>query len=163
VEQGKESEKIAVMQNALNGTMEIETVGDRLVGLNLLGLAQGKLGQADQGIAKIDEALALASKSKKSGHEGDLHLAKGQLFLMKDARALRKAQQCFRTAIGIARKRYAKSDELAAVLHLARLLASKGRHDAARTMLADIYNWFTEGFDTADLQDAKALLDELGA
>jgi predicted ATPase len=82
---------------------------------------------------------------------------------MKDARALRKAQQCFRTAIGIARKRYAKSDELAAVLHLARLLASKGRRDEARTTLADIYNWFTEGFDTADLKDAKTLLDELSA
>ena len=82
---------------------------------------------------------------------------------MKDARALRKAQQCFRTAIGIVRKRYAKSDELAATLHLARLLASKGRRGEARTMLANIYNWFTEGFDTADLQDAKVLLDQLSA
>jgi class 3 adenylate cyclase/tetratricopeptide (TPR) repeat protein len=161
VEQGKEQEKIAVMQDALNGTMEAWTVGDRLLGLNLLGLAQGKVGQADQGIAKIDEALVLASKSKKSGHAGDLYLAKGQLFLMKDARAARKAQQCFRAAIGIARKQYAKSEELAAALHLARLLASRGRRDDARTILGDIYNWFTEGFDTADLKDAKALLDEL--
>jgi tetratricopeptide (TPR) repeat protein len=160
VEQGRD-EKIAVIQDALNGTMETWTVGDRLIGLNLLGLAEGKVGQVDQGIAKIDEALVLASKSKKSGHASDLYLAKGQLCLMRDARAARKAQQCFRAAIRIAREQYAKSEELAATLHLARLLASKGRRDEARTMLTGIYNWFTEGFDTPDLKDAKALLDEL--
>jgi len=83
--------------------------------------------------------------------------------LMKDPRARRKAQQCFSTAIGIARDQRAKSDELAAVIHLARLLGSNGRREKARAMLSEIYNWFTEGFDTADLKDAKALLDGLSA
>jgi tetratricopeptide (TPR) repeat protein len=161
VEQGMSNDKIAVMHEALYSAMDTLTFGGKLLGLNLLGLAQGKIGQADQGIAKIDEALALANKSKKSVHAVDLYLVKGQIFLMKDARALRKAEQCFRMAIGIAREQRAKSYELAAVLNLARLLVSKGRRDAARAMLAQIYGWFTEGFDTADLKDAKALLDDL--
>jgi tetratricopeptide (TPR) repeat protein len=161
VEQGKTSDNIAVMHNALYNAMDTLTVSEKLLGLILLGLAQGKVGQADQGIAKIDEALELVNKSKKSGYAVDLHLVKGQIFLMKDARALRKAEQCFRMAIGIAREQRAKSDELAAVLHLARLFVSKGRRDEARAMLAEIYGWFTEGFDTADLKEAKALLDEL--
>ena len=74
-----------------------------------------------------------------------------------------KAEQCFRTAIEIARRQSAKSVELRATTSLARLLAKQGRRDEARAMLAEIYGWFTEGFDTADLKDAKALLDELDA
>jgi predicted ATPase len=72
-----------------------------------------------------------------------------------------KAENCFQRAIEIARKRSAKTLELRATTSLARLL-DKQRRKEARTMLADIYNWFTEGFDTADLKDAKALLNELG-
>jgi predicted ATPase len=73
-----------------------------------------------------------------------------------------KAEQCFRTAIEIARWQSARSMELRATTSLARLLAGSGRRDEAHAMLAEIYGWFTEGFDTADLKDAKALLDELG-
>ena len=72
-----------------------------------------------------------------------------------------EAQSCFERAIEIARKQSAKSWELRATTSLARFLAKQGRRDEARTMLTEIYNWFTEGFDTADLKDAKALLDEL--
>ena len=71
------------------------------------------------------------------------------------------AELCFNTAIEIARRQSARSQELRATTSLARLLAKQGRRDEARAMLADIYGWFTEGFDTADLKDAKALLDEL--
>jgi predicted ATPase len=72
------------------------------------------------------------------------------------------AEESFRTAIDIAKKQQAKSWELRATTSLARLLANQGKRAEARTMLADIYNWFTEGFATADLKDAKALLDQLG-
>jgi predicted ATPase len=80
---------------------------------------------------------------------------------MGNNRAEIEAAQCFRDAIEVARRQSAKSLELRATMSLARLLASQGRHDEARTTLADIYNWFTEGFDTPDLKDAKALLEEL--
>ena len=71
--------------------------------------------------------------------------------------------QNFEDAIEVARRQSAKSWELRATTSFARLLADQGRREEARTMLAEIYNWFTEGFDTADLKDAKALLDELTA
>jgi predicted ATPase len=74
-----------------------------------------------------------------------------------------KAEPCFRTAIEIARRQSARSQELRATTSLARLLDNQGKRDEARAMLAEIYGWFTEGFDTSDLKDARALLDELKA
>ena len=76
---------------------------------------------------------------------------------------LAEAEGCFRTPIEIARGQSARMAESRATTSLARLLRGTGRRDEARTMLAEIYGWFTEGFDTADLKDAKALLDELSA
>ena len=73
-----------------------------------------------------------------------------------------RADRDFRETIAVARRIGSKAFELRATTSLARLLAKQGQRDEARAMLADIYNWFTEGFDTADLKDAKALLDELG-
>jgi predicted ATPase len=73
------------------------------------------------------------------------------------------AEADFREAIALARNMSAKAWELRATMSLARLLAKQGRRDEARAMLAEIYGWFTEGFDTADLKDAKSLLDQLGA
>jgi predicted ATPase len=84
---------------------------------------------------------------------------KGELLLANPTLHARLADDCFRDAIRIARKRSAKSWELRAATSLARLLNPQGRRDEARAMLANIYNWFTEGFDTHDLIDAKALLD----
>jgi predicted ATPase len=83
--------------------------------------------------------------------------------LAQDASDSAKAEQCFRTAIEIARRQSARSPELRATTSLARLLAKQGKRDEARAMLAEIYGWFTEGFDTADLKDAKALLEELSS
>jgi predicted ATPase len=88
-----------------------------------------------------------------------MHLLNGRLLESKCK--LAEAENAFRTSIETARRQSAKSLELRATTNLARLLAKQGRRDEARSMLADIYNWFTEGFDTADLKDAKALLEEL--
>ena len=85
---------------------------------------------------------------------------RGELLLLAGA-APSEVEDAFRKAISIARAQGGKSWELRATMSLARLLAKQGRRDEARAMLADIYGWFTEGFDTADLKDAKALLDEL--
>ena len=85
------------------------------------------------------------------------------LLLKKSDSNAAEAHGCFERAIEVARKQSGKSFELRATTSLARLLASQGRRGEARTILADIYNWFTEGFDTADLKDAKALLDRLNS
>ena len=92
-----------------------------------------------------------------------LYHIKGGLLLAQNRSDGANAELCFRTAIEIARRQSARSSELRATTSLARLLAKQGRRDEARAMLAGIYNWFTEGFDTADLKDAKALLDQLNA
>jgi predicted ATPase len=91
----------------------------------------------------------------------DLHYLKGEMLLMEDTTDQSETEGCFRTALDIARSQRAKTKELRAATSLARLLARKGRGDEAHTMVSEIYNWFTEGFDTADLKEAKALLDEL--
>jgi predicted ATPase len=83
---------------------------------------------------------------------GELHVKRGEE---------EQAEIDFRESISIAQKTSAKAWVLRATMNLAGLLANQGRRDAARAMLSEIYNWFTEGFDTADLKDAKALLDEL--
>jgi predicted ATPase len=87
--------------------------------------------------------------------------AQGELLITQNAAGRTEAESCFRMAIDIARYRRAISFELRATMSLARLLAQQARRDEAHSMLAEIYSWFTEGFDIADLKDAKALLDEL--
>ncbi|MBV8356386.1 MAG: AAA family ATPase [Deltaproteobacteria bacterium] len=159
VEQGKAEEGIAKMYNDLS--VDALPMGQRMLGLGLLGLALGEAGQIDRGLEKIDEAFTLASPPRKSGDYYLLHLFKGQLILIKNVVGLRKAKQCFSSAMEIAREQNAKSDELRAAIPLAKLLAQQDRREQARAMLSKIYNWFTEGFNTADLKEAKALLEQL--
>jgi predicted ATPase len=101
------------------------------------------------------------SVAPRRAFEAEAHRLKGELLVRQDGSNATEAQSCFERAIEISRKQSAKSLELRATMSLGRLLAKQGRGDEARTMLADIYGWFTEGFDTADLIDAKALLDNL--
>jgi predicted ATPase len=118
-------------------------------------------GRIDDGLATLTEALATADEHENWHNRAEIHRLKGELLLRKDNS--HEAQTCFEQAIEIARHQSAKSLELRATMSLARLLAKQDRRDEAHRMLAEIYGWFTEGFDTADLKDAKALLDELGA
>ena len=92
-----------------------------------------------------------------------MYRRKGELLLAEDSSNIASGERCFRTGIKVARKQHGKLWELRATTSLARLLRDTGRRDEARSILAEIFNWFTEGFDTADLKDAKALLDELRA
>ena len=107
--------------------------------------------------------MVIEDKHEIRFYEAETHRLNGELFLRQDASNAAKAQGCFERAIEIARIQSARSLELRAAVSLSRLLESQGRRDEARTMLADIYNWFTEGFDTPDLKDARALLEELSA
>jgi len=125
------------------------------------GISAGYLsaGRAAEGLQEIEQGLKLGERGSRF-LKAELLRLKGELLLIGGNREP-EAARCFREAIEIARRQSAKSWELRATMSLARLLAKQGRGDEARTMLADIYGWFAEGFDTADLKDAKALLDEL--
>jgi predicted ATPase len=114
----------------------------------------------ERGPRGCDQALKLLDETSIP-ETADLYHLKGDMLLMDNATNESEAQHCFRAAIEIARSHRAKVKELEATTSLARLLVHEGRRDEARAMLAEIYNWFTEGFDTADLKEAKALLDEL--
>ena len=118
-------------------------------------------GRLSDGLLVLTEALAIADRLEIRSDEAEIHRLKGEVLLKQNESNAAEAQRCFERAIEIARKQSARSFELRATMSLARLLASQGHRDEARMMLADIYNWFTEGFDTADLKDAKVLLDEL--
>jgi predicted ATPase len=118
--------------------------------------------QTDEELVAVAEALTWVDKNNEYFYEAELYRLKGELLLKRDDSNIAEAQSCFDRAIEIARNQSAKTFQLRATMSLARLLAKQGQRVEARTMLADIYDWFTEGFDTADLKDAKALLDELG-
>ena len=131
--------------------------------LALIANALGRMGRFDEGLRTIDESFPIIERTGARFYEAEVHRLKGELLLAQHASNAAQAEQCFRTAIEISRRQKAKSWELRATTSLARLLAKQGKRDEARAMLADIYGWFTEGFDTADLKDAKALLDQLNA
>jgi class 3 adenylate cyclase/tetratricopeptide (TPR) repeat protein len=129
----------------------------------LLWLAEGYggSGRADLGLDTVAQALELSAKSGERWCEAELHRLRGELLLMRTDADREGAERWFCKAIDIARRQSAKSWELRATTSLARLLAKQGKRSEARALLADIYDWFTEGFDTADVKDAKALLEEL--
>jgi predicted ATPase len=147
--------------------------------LALLAEVYGKVGQAQDGLTILAEALARVDRTGERLHAAELYRLKGTLTLQFDVQnpksqftalqpltpnpqADAEAEECFWKAIEIARKQQAKSLELRAAMSLSRLWQRQGKRHDARDLLASIYGWFTEGFDTADLQEAKALLDELG-
>jgi predicted ATPase len=131
--------------------------------LCLLAEAYGKADRLDGGLRALAEALAAAEENENRVYESEIHRLKGELLFRRGDSNAAEAQNYFERAIEIARMQSAKSLELRATMSLARLLDKQDNRDEARAMLAEIYGWFTEGFDTADLKDAKALLDELSA
>jgi len=161
-EQGRTQEGIAQIQEGLANMPATEwSELYRPYWLSLLAEACGETGRVDEGLSALTEALAIADEHENRFYEAEMHRLKGELLLKQDASNAVAARNRFERAVEIARRQSAKSWELRATMSLARLLASQGKRDEARTMLSEIYNWFTEGFDTADLKDAKALLEEL--
>jgi class 3 adenylate cyclase/tetratricopeptide (TPR) repeat protein len=131
--------------------------------LTVLAEICGKNGRAEVGLDLVAEGLVTAEQTGLMVAEAELHRVKGELLMIKDPGNVAEAERCLRTAIDVARRQGAKLFELRATVSLARLLNRQGEAAEARQTLAEIYNCFTEGFDTADLKDARALLDELRA
>jgi tetratricopeptide (TPR) repeat protein len=132
---------------------------ERPENLARLAAEYDKAGRADEALAFVAEALLLVERHDERNWEAEIYRVKGELLF--ESRRSPEAETCFRRAIETARRQSAKSLELRATTSLSRLLRKQGKNEEARQMLAEIYGWFTEGYDTADLRDAKALLDAL--
>ena len=118
-------------------------------------------GRADEGMSALEEAFTLAQQSGKCYWDAELSRLKGVLLLSLSEDNHAEAETWFMKGIEIARRQQTKSFELRTAMELARLWQRQGRREDARNALAPVYDWFTEGFDTADLKEARALLDEL--
>jgi predicted ATPase len=178
-EQGQGEEGIAQIRQGLASFRATGAEAIAPYHLALLAEMHGRGGQAGEGLTVVREALAIADKNEERFYEAELYRLKGELTLQQfgvrssefgvsnsqsltpSPQAEAEAEACFLKAIEIARKQQAKSLELRAVMSLSRLWQSQGKTKEAHEMLVEIYNWFTEGFDTKDLQEAKRLLEEL--
>jgi adenylate cyclase len=129
--------------------------------LGWLAEAYGKAGQATRGLTVLEEALATVYLAGDPVFEAELHRIKGELLLIRDPRNSAEAMHCFQIAIEESARQGAKSLELRAKTSLARQLGKCKRGEEARALLSEIYRWFTEGFDTLDLKNAEALLNQL--
>jgi predicted ATPase len=126
-----------------------------------LAEAYGQAGQVDEGLQVLAEALAYVEQAGERWWEAELHRLKGELLLIQSSDNYAAAESCFSQAFDLARQQQAKSWELRAAMSLSLLWQQQGKRTKVYELLAPIYNWFTEGFDTTDLQEAKALLQEL--
>ena len=131
--------------------------------LTLLAETAGAAHQPDAGLRLLDEAHTVMDNTQERFYEAEVHRVQGTLVLAQAADQQAQAETCFQDALVVARRQQAKFLELRAAMSLARLWQQQGKRAEACELLTPIYGWFTEGFDTADLQEAKALLEELGA
>ena len=152
---------ITRIQNGLS----LYSVSGAMIGrsshLAILAEAYEKANQTDEGLRVLDEAQHFIGKTEERWYEAELYRLKGELTLQQSQDAV-GAEACFHKAIEVAQHQQAKSWELRAATSLARLWQGQGKTTEARELLAPVYEWFSEGFDTADLKDAKALLNALG-
>jgi predicted ATPase len=144
--------------------------------LSLLAEAYGKVGQPEEGMTVLVEALAIVDSTGECNWGAELHRRKGEFLLIQQGQKVREAEECFQQALDTARRQQAKSLELRAAMSLSqqakslelrsamslsRLWQQQGKQEDAHQLLSEIYGWFTEGFDTADLKEGRALLEEL--
>jgi predicted ATPase len=174
---GHGEEGIMYIQQGLDAYGATRAARDRPYFLALLAEASAQVGQTTKGLEAVTEALATVAKSAVGWWEAELHRLKGELLLHTEGRkashrrrsrgergvrnAALTAEECFHQALNIARRQQAKSLELRAAMSLSRLWQQQGKQGEGRQLLAPLYGWFTEGLDTADLQEARALLEAL--
>ena len=160
-EQGKIKEGLAEERQGLEAYSSTGSMLAQPYFLALQAETYRKGGQIEEGIEVLIETLAMLDKSGERWWEAELHRLKGELLLVVSSNNYLQAEACFNKAFEIACRQSAKSLELRAAMSLGRLWQQKGKKEKARQMLAEVYAWFTEGFDTPDLKEAGRLLDEL--
>jgi predicted ATPase len=158
--QGQGEEIIAILHQSLAARRATGTP-PRPVQLATLAEAYRHAGQIEEGLRLVAEALAVADTTGERVDEARLHRLRGEFLLALAADNLAEAEACFQQALAVARRQQAKSWELQAAMSLSRLWQRQGKRTEAYELLAPIYGWFTEGFDTVDLQEAKVLLEAL--
>jgi predicted ATPase len=159
--EGQIDDGLAQMQS---GLADLEATGAGLRRPYYLGLiadAHAQAGRPEQGLSIVDQAIAVAESMGERWRDADLQRIKGKLLLAHSSALESDAEACFLSALQIARNQKTKPLELRAATSLAYLWQSQGKRQDAHDLLFPVYDWFTEGFDTADLKDAKALLEEL--
>jgi predicted ATPase/class 3 adenylate cyclase/DNA-binding winged helix-turn-helix (wHTH) protein len=160
-EQGQGAEGFAQMRQGLASYQATGAAVFRPYYLAFLAEAHGKVGQAEKGLSVLAEAVAAVHKTGERFYAAELYRLKGELLLVHSAENHGAAEAYFQQALDVARRQQAKSWELRAAMSLSRLWQRQGKREQARELLAEVYNWFTEGFNTADLQEARTLLAEL--
>jgi adenylate cyclase len=158
--QGQTEEGIAQLHQGMADWRAMGTEIAWPLWLALLAEAYGKAEQVGEGLTVLAEALALVHKTDEHWWEAELYRLKGELLLMQAIPDEQQAEACFRQALDIARQQQAKSLELRAAMSLGRLWQRQGKTEHTRQLLIEVYMWFTEGFDTADLQEAQTLLEQ---
>jgi predicted ATPase len=153
---------LSSLHQALTAYRSIGMQAGLPVHLAVMAEVYGHTGQVEEGLTAITQALDLVDSTDERWWEAELNRLKGELLLQQSSDNHTEAETCFHQALSIARAQQAKSWELRAATSLARLWQSQGKRQDAYELLQPVYGWFTEGFDTADLKDAKALLEELG-
>ena len=159
--QGQGAEGLPQLRQGLDAYRATGAAFQRPHFLGMLAEVHRSLGQPEAGLTALREALTLVETTGERYYAAELHRLKGELLLPQAAPEVSHAEACFQQALDVARRQEAKSLELRAAMSLARLWQPQGKRVEAYDLLAPIYGWFTEGFDTADLQEAKALLDAL--
>jgi predicted ATPase len=152
---------MAQIRQGLDGWRTMGSEAGRSYYLILLAEACMQAGQIGAGLTALEEALAMIDATEERIYEAEVHRLKGELLLRQSVPDAPQAAACFHQALDIARHQQATSWELRAATSLARLWQSQDKRQEATDLLAPVYEWFTEGFDTADLMEAKALLNEL--
>jgi predicted ATPase len=151
----------AAIRQGLTASMATGSMLLQPYGLGLLAETYEVGGHPDEGLAVLAEVQAVMAVTGVQWYAAELSRLKGALLLRQAVPDVPQAETCFQQALAVARRQQAKSWELRAARSLARLWQSQGKGTEAYALLAPVYGWFTEGFDTADLQEAKTLLEEL--
>jgi predicted ATPase len=165
-QQGQTEQGIAEFRAGLDAQLATGAILFRPWYFYYLAEAYGTAGRFEEALDAVAEALAITERAGERQIEAELYRLKGELTLRGSAAEAshsfqKEAEECFRKSIGIARQQEAKSFELRAVTSLSRLWKLHGKNAEALQRLAEIYGWFSEGFDTANLKEARALLEEL--
>jgi predicted ATPase len=160
-EQGACVDGIAMLRQGLTDWVATGAETHRTYFLGLLAEALCRAGQFEEGLDVLAEALAMMQGTGTAFHRAELHRLEGEFLLRRERPEMQKAEACFRQALTVARHQQAKSLELRAIMSLTRIYQKQNRHAEVRPILVECYQWFTEGFDTPDLQDAKALLNQV--